>query len=115
MWLRFKVSSFPFRHCRFRGAPLLHHSSTPIPMRTRASRQRIPKTSAAATTGHPDLQPAIRVVMMPRDANYLGTIFGGVILNSLDLAGAIEAQRHTTNKVVTVAMHEVNFIAPVFV
>ena len=84
-------------------------------MRTRASRQRIPKTAAAATTGHSDLQPAIRVVMMPRDANYLGTIFGGVILNSLDLAGAIEAQRHTTNKLVTVAMHEVNFIAPVFV
>jgi acyl-CoA thioesterase YciA len=61
------------------------------------------------------LQPAIRVVMMPRDANYLGTIFGGVILSSLDLAGAVEAHRHTDNKLVTVAMHEVRFIAPVLV
>jgi len=61
------------------------------------------------------LQPAIRVVMMPRDANYLGTIFGGVILSSLDLAGAVEAQQQSDRKLVTTAMHEVKFIAPVFV
>jgi acyl-CoA thioesterase YciA len=53
--------------------------------------------------------------MMPRDANYLGTIFGGVILSSLDLAGAVEAHQHTDRKLVTAAMHEVKFIAPVFV
>src|SRR4029078_2385883 len=67
------------------------------------------------TTSVRRLQPAIRVVMMPRDANYLGTIFGGVILSSLDLAGAVEAHRHSRRKLVTVAMHEVKFIAPVFV
>ena len=53
--------------------------------------------------------------MMPRDANYLGTIFGGVILSSLDLAGAVAAHQHTNRKLVTAAMHEVKFIAPVFV
>jgi len=53
--------------------------------------------------------------MMPRDANYLGTIFGGVILSSLDLAGAVEAHQNTDRKLVTTAMHEVKFIAPVFV
>lgn len=53
--------------------------------------------------------------MMPRDANYLGTIFGGVILSSLDLAGAVEAHQHSDRKLVTVAMHEVKFLAPVFV
>jgi acyl-CoA thioesterase YciA len=61
------------------------------------------------------LQPAIRVVMMPRDANYLGTIFGGVILSSLDLAGAVAAHQHSDRKLVTAAMREVKFIAPVFV
>jgi len=60
-------------------------------------------------------QPAIRLVMMPRDANYLGTIFGGVILSSLDLAGAVEAHQHSDRKLVTAAMREVNFIAPVFI
>lgn len=62
-----------------------------------------------------DLQPAIRVVMMPRHTNELGTIFGGVILQYLDLAGAVEARKHTPQRVVTVAMHEVKFIAPVLV
>jgi acyl-CoA thioesterase YciA len=60
-------------------------------------------------------QPAIRIVMMPRDANYLGTIFGGVILSLLDLAGAVEGQHHSDHKLVTAAMREVSFIAPVFV
>ena len=63
----------------------------------------------------PDLQPAIRVLMMPRDTNSLGTIFGGIILSYIDQAGAVEATRHSKKKLVTVAMHEVKFIAPVFV
>jgi len=62
-----------------------------------------------------DAQPAIRVLMMPKDTNALGTIFGGFILNHLDVAGLIEAKRHTPRKLVTVAMHEVKFVAPVFV
>lgn len=62
-----------------------------------------------------ELSPAIRIVMMPRDANHLGTIFGGVILSSIDLAGAVEAHRHTPKKLVTAALHEVKFIAPVLV
>lgn len=62
-----------------------------------------------------ELQPAIRVVMMPKDTNALGTIFGGVILNYVDQAGVVEAQRHSKRKLVTVAMHEVKFIAPVYV
>jgi acyl-CoA thioesterase YciA len=62
-----------------------------------------------------ELQPAIRVVMMPRDTNPMGTIFGGIILSYIDQAGAVEAKRHTEKRLVTVAMHEVKFIAPVFV
>jgi len=66
-------------------------------------------------TGKSELQPAIRVVMMPRDTNPLGTIFGGLILSYIDQAGFIEAQRHSEKRLATVAMHEVKFIAPVFV
>lgn len=68
-----------------------------------------------ASAGQVTLQPAIRIVMMPRDANHLGTIFGGIILSAVDLAGAVEAQQQTNRKLVTAAMHEVKFIAPVFV
>jgi acyl-CoA thioesterase YciA len=53
--------------------------------------------------------------MMPKDTNALGTIFGGVILNFVDQAGVVEAHRHSNRKLVTVAMHEVKFIAPVLV
>src|ERR1035437_3786677 len=60
-------------------------------------------------------QPAIRVVMMPRDTNPMGTIFGGIILSYIDQAGAVEFRKHSDKKLVTVAMHEVKFLAPVLV
>src|SRR5262244_332717 len=60
--------------------------------------------------------PAIRITLLPRDTNPQGTIFGGVILSYIDMAGAIEAHRHTAMiRFVTVAMREVIFHAPVFV
>lgn len=61
------------------------------------------------------LQPAVRVIMMPKDTNALGTIFGGIILSYIDQAGAVEAHRHGAGRLVTVAMREVVFHAPVFV
>ena len=60
-------------------------------------------------------QPAIRVVMMPRDTNALGTIFGGIILSYIDQAAFVEARRQCDKSLVTVALHEVKFIAPVYV
>src|SRR3982751_1376963 len=60
--------------------------------------------------------PAIRISLLPRDTNPQGTIFGGIILSYIDMAGAIEAHRHTRLKrFVTVAMREVIFHQPVFV
>jgi acyl-CoA thioesterase YciA len=60
--------------------------------------------------------PAIRVAMLPRDTNPQGTIFGGIILSYIDMAGAIEAHRHTgMQRFVTVAMREIIFHKPVFV
>ncbi|MDX1630352.1 MAG: hotdog domain-containing protein [Thermoanaerobaculia bacterium] len=60
-------------------------------------------------------QPAIRVLMMPRDTNALGTIFGGIILSYIDQAGAVEAHVKAPGRLVTVAMREVEFHEPVFV
>src|SRR5262245_65088671 len=61
-----------------------------------------------------DRFPAIRVTMLPRDTNAYGTIFGGVILSYLDLAGGIECRRQSPKKFVTKAMREVVFVAPVY-
>lgn len=60
--------------------------------------------------------PAIRITLLPRDTNSQGTIFGGIILSYIDMAGAIEAHRRTgLPRFVTVAMREVIFHQPVFV
>lgn len=56
---------------------------------------------------------AIRVTAMPRDTNAHGTIFGGHILSLIDQAGAIAAHGLGANKLVTVAMREVEFKQPV--
>ena len=60
--------------------------------------------------------PALRVTLLPRDTNKYGTIFGGVILTHIDLAGAVQA-RQTCGpyNFVTVAMDKVVFHKPVFV
>lgn len=64
---------------------------------------------------HPSIEPAIRVVMMPRDTNAGGTIFGGVIMSYIDQAGFIEARRNAPHRYVTVAMEAIKFIEPVLV
>ena len=59
--------------------------------------------------------PAIKVLLLPKDTNALGTIFGGVILSHIDLASAVEARKAAAHRYVTKAMHEVEFHEPVFV
>jgi acyl-CoA thioesterase YciA len=59
--------------------------------------------------------PAIRVLLLPKDTNAYGTIFGGVILSHIDLASAIQARRVAPHRYVTKAMREVDFHEPVFV
>jgi acyl-CoA thioesterase YciA len=64
---------------------------------------------------------AIQVIMMPRDTNPLGSIFGGVILSHIDQAGAIGARREVNLAggglpfLVTVALNRVEFHKPVLV
>jgi acyl-CoA thioesterase YciA len=58
--------------------------------------------------------PAIKVILLPKDTNALGTIFGGVILSHIDLASAVEARKVARHRYVTKAMREVEFHEPVF-
>lgn len=60
-------------------------------------------------------EPAIKVVMMPRDTNADGTIFGGVLLSLIDQAAYVEAMRQYHARYVTVAFREVEFHEPVYV
>src|SRR5262245_1242254 len=64
---------------------------------------------------------AIQVVMMPKDTNPQGTIFGGILLSYLDQAGAIGGRREIVlaggplPQLVTVAVNRVEFKRPVLV
>jgi acyl-CoA thioesterase YciA len=68
-----------------------------------------------------DTYLAIQIIMMPKDVNPHGTIFGGVLLSYIDQAGAIGAHRAVVQAggappaVVTVAMNRVEFRKPVLV
>lgn len=63
---------------------------------------------------HEFRDPAMRVTLLPRDTNEAGTIFGGVILSYIDLAGGIEARKYGNKRFVTVCMREVVFKRPVY-
>lgn len=64
---------------------------------------------------------ALKAMMMPRDTNPYGTIFGGVVLSYIDQAGAVGVQQEMRREgwpdqpIVTVAMNGVEFLEPVFV
>ena len=65
---------------------------------------------------------AVQIPMMPKDTNRYGTIFGGVLLANIDLAGAVAAQREVQLRggnprasFVTVALNRVEFKRPVLV
>jgi len=52
-------------------------------------------------------------LVMPTDANNLGSAFGGRIVQWMDLAGAVAARRHARMPAVTVAIDQLTFLAPV--
>ncbi|HVP68483.1 MAG TPA: acyl-CoA thioesterase [Anaeromyxobacteraceae bacterium] len=68
--------------------------------------EQIPKPPGASRVEMTEL-------VMPTDANNLGSAFGGRIVQWMDLAGAVAARRHARMPVVTVAIDQLTFLAPV--
>jgi acyl-CoA hydrolase len=52
-------------------------------------------------------------LVMPGDANVVGTAFGGRIMSWIDLAAALAAMRHARMPVVTASIDQLDFLAPV--
>lgn len=52
-------------------------------------------------------------LVLPSHTNTLGTIFGGVLMAWIDVAGAIASQRHCGCEVVTASIDQLNFVAPI--
>src|SRR5262245_46812796 len=52
-------------------------------------------------------------LVLPQDTNALGTIFGGRIMEWIDIAASIVAMRHCRRVAVTASMDALDFIEPV--
>jgi acyl-CoA hydrolase len=52
-------------------------------------------------------------IIFPGDANPFGNLFGGRLLQFIDLVGALAATRHARGIPVTVSMDHIDFVAPV--
>jgi acyl-CoA hydrolase len=52
-------------------------------------------------------------LVLPENTNTLGNLMGGQLLNWLDIASAISAQRHCRRVVVTAAVNNVSFQHPI--
>jgi acyl-CoA thioesterase YciA len=63
----------------------------------------------------PTLEPALRTIAMPADANANGDIFGGWVLSQMDLAGGSIAVQRARGRVATVAVTGMAFHLPVFI
>jgi acyl-CoA hydrolase len=54
-------------------------------------------------------------IIFPADSNALGNLFGGRLMQFIDLVGAVAAVRHCRAIVVTASMDHLDFVAPVHV
>ena len=53
--------------------------------------------------------------VLPQHANIHGTVLGGTVMHWIDLAAAVVANRHSRRPVVTAAIDEMSFLAPILV
>ncbi len=54
-------------------------------------------------------------IIFPNDSNALGNLFGGRLMQFMDLTGAMAASRHARAITVTASMDHLDFVAPVHV
>jgi acyl-CoA hydrolase len=52
-------------------------------------------------------------IIFPGDANAIGNLFGGRLMQFIDLVGAMAASRHARAYTVTASMDHLDFVAPV--
>jgi acyl-CoA hydrolase len=67
-----------------------------------------PQTSAVSAS-----QSERSEIIFPADANVLGALFGGRLMQFIDLVGATAASRHARAFTVTASMDHLDFVAPV--
>ena len=52
-------------------------------------------------------------IVLPHHANVHGSVLGGTVMHWIDMAAAVSANRHCRRPVVTAAIDEMSFLAPI--
>lgn len=60
-----------------------------------------------------DSQSEMAEIVLPNDANPIGSLLGGRLMHWIDLAGAMAAHRHSRHYVVTASIDHLDFLVPV--
>ena len=60
-----------------------------------------------------DTEVVMTQLILPPDANNLNAAFGGKVMQWIDICGAVAAQRHCRQVVVTASMDDLHFHAPI--
>jgi len=76
-----------------------------------AGTARAGKREPARTVGESATEMA--QLVLPHQANVHGTVLGGTVMHWIDLAAAVVATRHCRRPVVTAAIDDMSFLAPI--
>jgi acyl-CoA hydrolase len=71
-------------------------------------KQKLPRAKSVRES-----QSEMTQVVLPNDANPLGSILGGTVMHWVDLVGAIAAHRHSGSYVVTASVDHMDFHLPI--
>jgi acyl-CoA hydrolase len=73
-----------------------------------------PETPTTGRRVH-DSATEMAQLVLPHEANVHGSVLGGTVLHWIDLAAAVVANRHSRRPVVTAAIDDMSFLAPILV
>ena len=89
--------------------------SVAVPYHPRPVAQREDATSETKLQGRrvQDSATEMAQLVLPHEANVHGSVLGGTVMHWIDLAAAVTANRHCRRPVVTAAIDELSFLAPI--
>ena len=94
-----------------RGLAILHPH---LPRNTTPARRRTPAAMSAPLDPRPGASATeMAHLVLPYHANVHGTVLGGTVMHWIDMAAAVVANRHCRRPVVTAAIDEMSFLAPI--
>lgn len=111
----------PYNACRLSLEETLH--ALPRPRRAEPPARAPVPPFVTRDTARAGGRPAARTVaesatemaqlVLPHEANVHGTVLGGTVMHWIDLAAAVAANRHCRRPVVTAAIDDMAFLAPI--